>query len=357
MRGYTTAAAALGMSLAAFSALAGNPDVPSQFFSNNTVLLARIDLGALTPQALKASVLAVMDQAAYDRYDIDINVEDDVMSQMAQLGMMQMFTAPLIQAGADHISIIFDAPDMGGMAVEPNFYVLFPCNDEEGAQQVSGMLMGFIGMAGGGADITTSSLVDDGQHWVIIHQGTSELPEAGTGGDGFASAMSAIGGDHAISMAVIPNTQMREMMLEEIEMSEDEDLAAFGKAALSADWFGMWINLGDEPLIGAGAQLPSDSRAERLVQGWDSLMNQIMESAADAEEWMDEEDTAIRPTEAATMLVDALQMQRRGSRVKVSLNAQELRDLTTMMFRATAASGENPFDAIGEMLGDAMSGF
>jgi len=177
MRKYTTAVAALGMSLAAFSALAGNPDVPSRFFNDNTVLLAQINLGKLTPEAIKASVLSVMDQAAYDRYDIDINVQDDVMSQMAQLGMMQMFTSPLMSAGADHISIVFDAPDMGGMAAEPSFFVLFPCNDEEGAQQVSGLINGFIGMAGGGADVVTSNLIEEGQHWVVLHAALSQETE------------------------------------------------------------------------------------------------------------------------------------------------------------------------------------
>ena len=216
------------MSLAAFSALAGNPDVPGRFFSDNTVLLAQINLGKLTPDAIKASVLSVMDQAAYDQYDIDINVQDDVMSQMAQLGMMQMFTTPLIAAGADHISIVFDAPEMGGMAPEPSFFVLFPANDEEGAQQVSNLITSIAGMAGGGADIATSNLIDNGQHWVVLHMGGNELPEAGNGGEGFTSAISSIG-DHAISMAVIPNAQMREAMLEEIEMSDDEDMAALAR--------------------------------------------------------------------------------------------------------------------------------
>lgn len=355
MRRYTTATAALGMSLASFSALAGNPDLPGQFFSDNTMLVAQVDLGAMTPDAIKASVLAIMDQKAYDEHDLGISVQDDVMPQLAQLGMMQMFTAPLMQAGADHISIVVDAPDMGGMGGDPSFYVLFPCDNEEGAQQVSGMLMGFVGMAGGDADITTSSLVDDGQHWVVLHQ-SGELPEGGGGGHGFASALEAVG-SHAISMAFIPNAQMREMMLDGIEQEGDEDLAALAKAAVNADWFGMWVNLGEEPLIGAGAQLDNEGDADQLVHGWSMLMDELKSSAADAEEWMDEDEPGPRPTEAADMIVSALQMQQRGDRVKVSLNTGELRDITTMIMLMGGADGGNPFDAFGEMIQDAMDGF
>ncbi|MFG0327020.1 MAG: hypothetical protein ACF8SC_07120 [Phycisphaerales bacterium JB037] len=329
----------------------GDPEMPTQFFTENTVMVAQVDLTALTPQAIRDTVYAVLDFDEIGKLSIGRDMKQQIDAAMAQVGQVSMITGMLSSQGADTISIVMMAPEEADG--EPSVFVLLPASSEQSAQQMGQMFGGMLAPQGFMTGYT-GQYNDDTEavdHWVYFAQGSVDIPEDAWSprvqGE-FDEAMSSMG-DWPMKLAVVPNLLMRDMVLDQVPQ-EPAFLAPLARTAMEAEWMGLWVELGTNPEIGLGAQMADEADADIMQGSYAAAMEMLMEEArkADADAREDEDYEGPLPSEMASFVRDALQMERSGSRIRVKLDKAELRGMTTMMFQIADGMGEG----LGEMMGE-----
>lgn len=332
------------------AAMAG-PEMPTQFFTENTVMVAEVDLTALTPQAIKDTVYAVLDFNEIGKLSIGENMKMQVDEAMGQIGQISMLTGMLSAQGADTISIVLMAPEHEDG--EPGVFILLPASSEQSAQQMGQMFGGMLApqgfMTGYAGEFNDDTETVD--HWVYFSQGNAEMPEDAWSprvqGE-FGEAMSSMG-DWPMKLAIVPNALMKDMLLAELP-EEPAFLAPLARTAMEADWMGLWVELGTNPEIGLGAQMADEADADIMQGSYAAAMEMLMDEAkkADADAREDKEYEGPLPSEMAAFVRDALQMERSGSRIRIKLDKAELRGMTTMVFQIADGMGEG----LGEMMGE-----
>jgi len=346
--------AALIVATIAGTAHADEPSIYTGVFTKDTVAFGEIDVTQLTPDRIREAVLAVMDFEALSALELEFNPEQRIKPMLDQLGQMGVLTAMLTGSGATTINIVMQMPED---ADEPTLFVLFPTNGEQAAQQLSQ----FAGMMGAQSGMVASIATeaddqDNSDHWVILHQPGSSYegtrsPERQRQ---LQDAMNSMG-DWTLKFAFAPTLATRDLAI-----ANAPEEPVFARAAvqtmMSSQWMGMWLDLGAKPQVGFGAQLADEGDAQKFSTAYGQAMGMLSERArktdADIKE-NDEDFSGPLPSHVADLLISACELEHAGSRVRITLDDAELRELVTtgVHFAAVAA------DAFGEALGESLDIF
>ncbi len=327
-------------------ALAGPP---AKYYQEDTAAMVRLDLAAITVDNVKAAVNALITQADLDAAGTGISLEADIMSQVNQIGMMQMMTMGLTTNGANAVTIAVRPGADGTMESQPEMSVLLPANSAQGAQSIMAFIQNMAGGMGGVTIDATTEMSGD-EHWVVITPPGSTAVE----GDGSAARRAAITGamksvgENTLSIGMVPTEDMVGQMLENIP---DEQGQAMISTMMKAEWMGMWLSVDATPEFGVRMSYADSELAGQVEQMYQGAMGFMMAQAAEADAQIEDVPAEFTPSAIAEKLTTWFAMEREGGVCTIKLDPSEMRALTLLAVQAGPMLRQNP------MFGEFMRNF
>jgi len=338
------------IAIAASAAAAHVPSIPGQFYGPDTVLVVRVDLDQITPSSIRQTLHAVIDEQAIRSHGVDFSMSRDVDSKLAQLDQLSMVTGMITSQGATSATIVVNAPE-GADLEEPPAFLLLPVNSADAATQ----LISMAGMMGRGRAVG-QAVHSDGQDWIVFHESEHRVPGSGSADRRamFERAFDRVG-DRAVSWVFAPNAQVRRQA--ENAPGFGAQAMAFVKPLYDADWFACWIQLGDRPQIGMGAELKDAESAAGFETQYNQglAMLRMLAGGVDSKAAADPNYGGPMPSEIVSTLADCAALDRKGSLIHMALSTQELRRLTTLGVAIGDQVGDEIGPEIGKMLSDRMA--
>lgn len=346
----------------AFSA-AQAQSVPASMYTDQTVMVAHVNLMQLNPQAIKSSVRAMIDRQALEDAGADTSFIPMLEQQLNQLDQMGMMTMMFTGAGANSVTMIMDMDPEEGDPQEPRVRVVMPVANEQAQQQ----MMQMAAMFGAGAGLMTGPHVEDNQHYVVLYQPGQGDPTEGEGDAGrrgaFSEAFGPMGENAVLRFAMVPSEALRKQAMANMGEIDNAEQREFAEAMMNADWFGGWVQIGAEPSINFGAKV-DEGDADRLMAAYEKSMGRLSEELKQREAQLIEGGTlradGVRPTDLANHLRLVTRPSREGGMLRISLTTADLRDTTTMVIRASQENEEGfmqLFQSLGENFGVPAGGF
>lgn len=326
------------------SALAAEPPIPTKYVSGDTAIVARVTLADITAQKIQDTVTALVDRAALEKAGFEGDPMEPLQAIMGQMMMAQGFMGGMIQMGATSLNMTMVPPEEEGD--QPSMRLFMPVSSQDSGNQLAQMFQSF-GMGGNVENL-------NGQNWISI-SGPGMPPPPSGGGSGettghFNAGLESMG-SATISLVVIPVEKIREQIIENLE-DENDQAREVGTAISNAKWVGLNVSLGSKPTIVLTADLPDEKSAKTLDGAWDKFLGEFVAKAKEAEadedmgEWPD---SMPKPTEMAKTLSKYMDMEISGTRLTMTLDTAELRQMTTWGILASDSFGFNPMDFMGGM--------
>ncbi|MCA9288872.1 MAG: hypothetical protein KDA05_09830 [Phycisphaerales bacterium] len=360
-----TTIAGLAVAMVAAPALGDWPTLPTEYYSQNTIFVAQVDLRQISPTHVRRAVSALIDVPALRHHGVDITQEqaDQAAAQAAASGS---YTQPLVDAGITTLAIVGVANEVTEETGDPTMgadmraYMLLAASSERAAAEFAesidrGEQPMFAGVSG---VAHVAQFVDDEhtEHWVVLpFEGvalpTEWSPQRQAHIEG---ALSDIG-DYAARFVFSSNFVLRDAM-RPLLAEESLEMRQAAGVILDADWVGGYMDLGHEPQFGVVGQLGDNADADIAWAGWSKLMSTMRSEAeawdADAAESRDEDEPvpAVQLSDVARELERLLRMERTETRVRVRLLPDELVELSTMLLRGAYANSE----AVGRAVQDVL---
>lgn len=327
--------------------------VPASMYSDNTVMVAHLNLLQLTPQAIKSSVRAMIDRPALEAAGADVSFIPMLEQQLAQVDQMGMFMMMFQGAGANSVTMVMDM-DPEALGEEPNVRVVMPVANEQAQQQ----MMQMVAMFGAGAGLMASAHQENDAHYIVMYQPGQGNPLEGEGSasrrGAFSEALGPMNQNAVVRFAMMPTEGLRKQVRENMDEIEDGNQREFAEAMMNADWFGGWLQIGAEPSLNMTAKV-KEGDAERLMAAYESSMNQMTEMVQQREAQLMEagrlKADGVRPTDLAAQIRRITRPSREGDLFRITLTHTELRDTATLMIRASQENEEG-FMELFEGLGD-----
>ncbi len=328
--------------------------VPASMYTDNTVMVAHLNLMQLTPQAIKSSVRAMIDRPALEAAGADVSFIPMLEQQLAQVDQMGMMTMMFTGAGANSVTMVMDMDPEEGDPQEPRVRMVMPVANEQAQQQ----MMQMVAMFGAGAGMMASAHQENNQHYIVMYQPGQGSPLEGEGNasrrGAFSEAFGPMGDNAVVRFAMIPSEGLRRQAMANLDEIEDRTQREFAEAMMNSDWFGGWVQIGAEPSMHFSAKV-KEGDAERLMAAYESSMNQMTEMVQQREAQLMEagrlKADGVRPTDLAAHIRRITRPTREGNMFRISLTHTELRDTATLAIRASQEN-EQGFMQLFEDLGD-----
>ncbi|TVS00836.1 MAG: hypothetical protein EA423_10920 [Phycisphaerales bacterium] len=330
--------------------------VPASMYTDNTVMVAHVNLMQLNPQAIKSSVRAMIDRPALEAAGADVSFIPMLEQQLNQVDQMGMFMMMFTGAGANTVTMVMDM-DPEALGEEPNVRVVMPVANEQAQQQ----MMQMVAMFGAGAGLMASAHQEDNQHFIVMYQPGQGNPLEGNGNasrrGAFSEAFGPMGDTSVLRFAMIPTEGLRKQAKENLDELEDPEQRKLVEALMRSEWFGGSLNIGNQPSINFTAKVDGES-ADQIIAAHTSAMDQMGEMLRQREGQLIEagrlKADGVRPTDLANHLRAITRPTREGGMLRISLTHTELRDTTTLLIRASQENEEGfmeLFQSLGEGFG------
>ncbi len=305
--------------------------LPQVFFNENTVLVAHLNLEAITSQRIIDAIVAIV--PAEHRQDLDIE------EMRGQLGMLDAMFGQLKQLGvtrATSISISKSSEDMNEMAN----YLLVPVSASLNADQkaqLTQMLNG-IGQMGG-------MRAEPYSNWIVLHAEPSlpqESMDMSMRDAPFNDALK-INPDHDIALVFVPTTAMVKAMKQgmaeaaaEAEGEAQDEVADLGVLAES-EWYYVSVVLGGNPELYMSTRAKSPAKATQFAGAWDRALRamkdaarkELAEDLAEAKKDKHERDIDYDPANydpaPIDAMIDSLDAESKDTRMVIHMTRGEMK--------------------------------
>lgn len=357
--------AGLALAMAAAPVLGDWPHLPTEYYSQNTIFVAQVDLRQISPTHVRRAVSAMIDVSALRHHGVDVTQEqvDEAAAQAAASGS---YTQPLVDAGITTLAIVGVANEVTEETGDPTMgadlraYMLLAADSEQAAAAFAesierGEQPMFAGVSG---VAHVAQHIDDEhtEHWVVLPFEGVALPTEWSPRRQahIEGALSDIG-DYAARFVFSSNFILRDAMGPVLAEESLEVRQAAG-VILDAEWVGGYMDLGHEPQFGVVGQLGDHADADIAWAGWSKLMSTMRREAEswDAEdaESRDEDEPvpAVQLSDVVRELERVLAMERTETRVRIRLEPDELAELTTVLLRGAYANTEAVGEAVQNIL-------
>lgn len=328
--------------------------LPSQFFSEQTVVLTQVDVSSLSSAKIIAALRAIVPPDKQAAMNLD-----QIAGQMA---MVDAVAGQLKAVGVDRLTMIgiSGAADQGGM-MAGSMYVLAPLDfdaTEERKQMVVNTLQGL----GGGAGMKAETIPG----WVVLHQSPAlpEVDELAIEDASFGDAL-AVNPDHDIAFVIVPTQAMRQQMAggmiaaaSQNATPEEREVLQEMNALTESEWYYISLVLGDQPQLRVSTKGATAAKAATFARAWASaqakakqqIREEMEKQLAEAKRLKEEQGKDYDPEDFDPQpmldVVDAFNGSTDGQMMVVDMNRAELTKVVKGFIMMIESLGE----AIGEAI-------